>query len=49
MATDPGSAPRVSLARLVMLALVLLTGLVLFFALARRTPVMIHPDVEATP
>jgi len=49
MAAEPGSSTRVSGARLTILALVLLTGLVLFFVYARRTPVVIHPDVEATP
>jgi|GEM_PF-1708862 hypothetical protein len=49
MAAEPGSSTRVSGTRLALLVLVLLAGLVLFFAYARRTPVMIHPDVEAVP
>jgi len=35
--------------RLAILALVVLTGLALFFAFARRTPVVVHPDIEVTP
>ena len=49
MAAEPGSTTRVSGTRLAILVLVLLAGLALFFAYARRTPVMIHPDVEAVP
>jgi hypothetical protein len=49
MAAEPGSSSRVSGTRLVLLALIVLTGLVLFFVLAPRTPVMIHPEVEAVP
>jgi len=49
MASEPGSSTRISGMRLATLALVVLTGLALFFALARRTPVVVHPDVEATP
>jgi hypothetical protein len=49
MAAEPGSSPRVSGTRLILLALVLLTGLALFFVLAPRTQVMIHPEVEAVP
>ena len=49
MAAEPGSSTRVSGTRLFMLVLVILTGLALFFAFARRTPVVIHPDIEATP
>jgi hypothetical protein len=49
MAAEPGSSSRVSGTRLVFLALVLLTGLALFFVLAPRTPVMIHPEVETLP
>ena len=49
MAAEPGSSSRVSGTRLVLLALVLLAGLALFFVLAPRTPVMIHPEVETLP
>ena len=49
MAAEPGSSSRVSGTRLIFLALVLLTGLGLFFVLAPRTPVMIHPEVETVP
>jgi len=49
MAAEPGSSSRVSGTRLILLALVVLTGLVLFFVLAPRTPVMIHPEVETLP
>lgn len=49
MAAEPGSSTRVSGTRLAILVLVVLTGLALFFALARRTQVVIHPDVEAVP
>jgi hypothetical protein len=49
MAAEPGSSSRVSGTRLIFLALVLLTGLALFFVLAPRTPVMIHPEVETVP
>jgi hypothetical protein len=49
MAAEPGSSTRVSGTRLAILALVVMTGLALFFALAHRTPVVIHPDVEAAP
>ena len=49
MAGPPGTTHRVSSARLVALALLLVAGLVLFFVLSRRTPVVIHPEVEAVP
>ena len=49
MAGPPGSTHRVSNARLIALAIVLLAGLGLFFVLGRRTPVVIHPEVEAVP
>lgn len=49
MAAEPGSSTRVSGTRLVLLVLVVLTGLALFFALAPRTGVVIHPDVELVP
>ncbi len=49
MAAEPGSSTRVSGTRLVLLALVVLTGLALFFAFAPRTAVVVHPDVEAVP
>jgi hypothetical protein len=49
MAAEPGSSTRVSGTRLAFLALVVVTGLVLFFLLAPRTQVVIHPDVEVVP
>jgi len=49
MAAESGSSSRVSGTRLVLLALVVLTGLALFFVLAPRTPVIIHPEVETLP
>ena len=49
MAAEPGSSSRVSGTRLILLALVVLIGLALFFVLAPRTQVMIHPEVETRP
>jgi len=49
MAAEPGSSSRVSGTRLILLALVVLAGLTLFFVLAPRSPVMIHPEVETVP
>ena len=50
MAQAPGSSTRVSMTRLLLLALVVVVGVVLFFALARRTPTLISPaEVESHP
>ena len=49
MAATSGTSTRVSVPRLIFLALVLIAGLVLFFVYAHRTPVVIHPDVEVSP
>ena len=49
MAAPSGETTRVSASRLIFLALVLIAGLVLFFVLADRSPVVIHPDVEVVP
>lgn len=45
----PSGSSRISTARLIALGFVLLAGLGLFFVLGRRTPVVIHPEVEVVP
>jgi hypothetical protein len=45
----PSGSSRISTSRLIALGLVLLAGLGLFFVLGRRTPVVIHPEVEVAP
>lgn len=50
MRDAPATPSRPSTSRLVLLGLVVLTGLGLFFALARRTPAVVTPaGIEAAP
>ncbi len=50
MPDAPVPPPRPPISRLVMLAIVVLTGLGLFFALGRQTPAVVTPaDIEQTP
>jgi hypothetical protein len=43
MPEAPGSTGRPPIGRLILLGLVVLTGLVLFFSLGRRTPAIVAP------
>lgn len=50
MSEAPATPPRPPISRLVFLAVVVLTGLGLFFALGRRTPAVVTPaGVEVAP
>lgn len=49
MADAPATRGRTPLGRLFLLGLVVLAGLGLFLALARRTPVLVTPVVEVEP
>lgn len=46
MPDAPGSPDRPPIGRLLLLALIVLTGLVLFFALERTTPAVVVPATE---
>jgi hypothetical protein len=43
MPDAPGTTGRPPIGRLILLALVVLTGLALFFSFARRTPAIVSP------
>ncbi|HEX7025168.1 MAG TPA: hypothetical protein VF187_10160 [Gemmatimonadales bacterium] len=49
MAHSTGSSFRVSPARLVLLGVVVVAGLILFFALGPKTQTVVIPEVEARP